>query len=115
MKRVEKPWGYELWWAQTDRYVGKILHVNAGHKLSLQYHEQKDETLYLLNGEMDMQFGPSAEQLETRRMKPGDVHRNPAGMVHRMIAISDVDMIEVSTPEVDDVVRLEDVYGRINT
>jgi mannose-6-phosphate isomerase len=113
MKRVEKPWGYELWWAQTDRYVGKILHVNAGHKLSLQYHEKKDETLYLLNGEMDMQYGSSADQLETKRMRPGDVHHNPTGMVHRMIAITDVDMIEVSTPEVEDVVRLEDAYGRI--
>lgn len=112
MKRVEKPWGYEIWWAQTDRYVGKILHINAGHKLSLQYHEQKDETLYVQSGELDMQFGPDAEHLETKRMRAGDVHYNPTGMVHRMIAVTDVDMFEVSTPEVWDVVRLEDAYGR---
>jgi mannose-6-phosphate isomerase-like protein (cupin superfamily) len=114
MKRVEKPWGYELWWAQTDKYVGKILHVDAGHQLSLQYHDQKDETLYLLNGEMDMQFGPNADQLETKRMQPGDVHYNPPKLVHRMIAVTDVDILEVSTPEVEDVVRLEDSYGRID-
>jgi mannose-6-phosphate isomerase-like protein (cupin superfamily) len=112
MKRVDKPWGYELWWAQTDKYVGKILHVNAGERLSLQYHNEKDETLYLLKGEMDMQYGPSAEQLETKRMHEGDTHYNPPLMVHRMIAITDVDMLEVSTPQVEDVVRLEDAYGR---
>lgn len=112
MKRVEKPWGYELWWAQTDRYVGKILHINAGQSLSLQYHNIKDETLYLQSGELDMQFGPSADKLETKRMHPGDVHHNPTGMVHRMNAVTDVDMFEVSTPEVEDVVRLEDKYGR---
>lgn len=115
MKRVDKPWGYELWWAQTDRYVGKILHINAGQSLSLQYHNVKEETLYLQAGELDLQFGPSAELLETRRMKPGDVQHIPTGMVHRMIAVADTDMFEVSTPEVEDVVRLEDRYGRAGT
>lgn len=112
MKRVEKPWGYELWWAQTDKYVGKILHINAGERLSLQYHNQKDETLYMLKGEIDMEYGPDANHLETKRMREGDTHHNPPLMVHRMIAISDTDMIEVSTPQVEDVVRLEDAYGR---
>lgn len=112
VKRVEKPWGYELWWAQTDRYVGKILHINAGHKLSLQYHNVKDETLFVHSGEIDMVVGPSTDQLETRRMRPGDqIHITP-GTVHRMIAIEDTDLLEVSTPEVEDVVRVEDVYGR---
>lgn len=112
MKRVEKPWGYELWWAHTDRYVGKLLHINAGHRLSLQYHEIKDETLYVQSGELEMQYGPDAEHLQSKIMRPGDVHHNPTGLVHRMIALSDVDMFEVSTPEVEDVIRLEDVYGR---
>jgi mannose-6-phosphate isomerase len=111
MKRVDKPWGYEIWWAQTGGYVGKILHINAGHQISLQYHEHKDKTLYLQHGQMDLLFGSSADQLETKRMQPGDVHHNPPGMVHRMIAITDVDLFEVSTPEVEDVVRLEDAYG----
>ncbi len=110
MRRVDKPWGYEIWWAQTDRYVGKILHINAGHTLSLKYHERKDETLYLQLGLMDMQFGLSAERLETKRMQPGDVHHNPPGMIHRLIAVTDVDLFEVSTPEVEDVIRLEDAY-----
>lgn len=112
VKHVEKPWGYELWWAQTERYVGKILHVTAGQRLSLQYHNVKDETLYIQSGEIDMVVGPSVEQLETRRMRPGDqIHITPH-TVHRMIAISDTDILEVSTPEVEDVVRVEDVYGR---
>jgi mannose-6-phosphate isomerase len=112
VKRVEKPWGYELWWAQTERYVGKILHVTAGQRLSLQYHNVKDETLYIQSGEIDMVVGPAVDQLETRRMRPGDqIHITPY-TVHRMIAISDTDILEVSTPEVEDVVRVEDVYGR---
>ena len=110
--RVEKPWGYELIWAHTGRYAGKILHVNAGEALSLQYHRQKDETLYLLSGSMRLWLGPSEERLEERLMEEGDWVRIVPGTVHRMEAVSDVDVLEASTPELDDVVRLEDRYGR---
>ena len=110
--RVEKPWGYELHWAKTERYVGKVLHVKAGHALSLQYHNRKDETIYLYSGRMMFEIEQSG-QLQKREMKPGDrVHVTPK-TVHRMTAIEDCDIFEVSTPELDDVVRLEDRYGRI--
>jgi quercetin dioxygenase-like cupin family protein len=102
MTRVEKPWGYELHWAKTDRYVGKLIHVNAGHALSLQYHNLKDETIYLHSG----------GELKKREMLPGErVHVTPK-TVHRMTAVEDSDIFEVSTPELHDVVRLEDRYGR---
>lgn len=110
--RVEKPWGYELIWAHTGRYAGKILHVNAGEALSLQYHREKDETLYVLAGSMRVWLGPSEGELETRMMREGDSVRIAPGTVHRMEAVSDVDVLEASTPELDDVVRLEDRYGR---
>jgi mannose-6-phosphate isomerase len=109
--KVEKPWGYELHWAKTDRYVGKILHVNAGHSLSLQYHNRKEETILLWAGHLlfEIEKNGSLTRLE---MKPGDrVHVAPK-TVHRMTAIEDCDIFEVSTPELDDVVRLEDRYGR---
>lgn len=112
VKRVDKPWGYELWWAQTSRYVGKILHIDAGHRLSLQYHNIKDEVLYVQTGEIDMVVGTSPDQLTTRRMRPGDTIHITPGTIHRMIAIVDSDLLEVSTPEVEDVVRVEDSYGR---
>jgi mannose-6-phosphate isomerase-like protein (cupin superfamily) len=114
MRRVDKPWGHELVWAETARYVGKILHIRAGHRLSRQYHRVKEETLFVQTGEMDLEVGP-ADAVETRRMKPGDVFHVVPGTIHRMIAVSDVDVLEVSTPELDDVVRLEDVYGREGT
>jgi mannose-6-phosphate isomerase len=109
--RVEKPWGYELHWAKTDRYVGKLIHVNAGHALSLQYHNIKDETIYLHSGllQFEIQDGPHRV---IREMHPGErVHITPK-TVHRMTALEDSDIFEVSTPELDDVVRLEDRYGR---
>jgi mannose-6-phosphate isomerase-like protein (cupin superfamily) len=110
--RVEKPWGYELHWALTDRYVGKVLHVNAGHALSLQYHRRKDETILLWSGRILMEIQEAAG-LARREMQPGDrLHITP-GTIHRMTAIDDSDIIEVSTPELDDVVRLEDRYGRV--
>lgn len=112
MTRVEKPWGYELHWALTDRYVGKVLHVNAGHALSLQYHRRKDETILLWSGRILMEIQEAAG-LASREMQPGDrLHITP-GTIHRMTAIDDSDIIEVSTPELDDVVRLEDRYGRV--
>ncbi len=110
--RVEKPWGYELIWAHTGRYAGKILHVNAGEALSLQYHREKDETPYLLAGSMRLWLGPAEDALEARLMREGDVVRIVPGTVHRMEAVTDVDILEASTPELDDVVRLEDRYGR---
>lgn len=111
MRRVEKPWGYELIWAETSRYVGKILHIHAGERLSRQYHRVKEETLLVKTGEMLLEIGPTPEA-RTLRMREGDTFHVTPGLVHRMIAITDVDVIEVSTPELDDVVRLEDEYGR---
>jgi mannose-6-phosphate isomerase len=113
-KRVEKPWGYELWWARTDRYVGKILHVRRGESLSLQYHNVKDETIMLQSGRLLFETRPTGEEGELRKveMRPGDVFHITPGTLHRMTGLEDCDIVEVSTPELDDVVRLEDRYGR---
>ncbi len=112
-KRVEKPWGYELWWGKTDRYVGKLLHVKAGAQLSLQYHVRKDETIHLWSGEMVLVLGSAGGgDLAEHPMRPGDSYHVRPGTVHRMRAVTDCDVLEVSTPEVEDVVRLEDDYGR---
>jgi mannose-6-phosphate isomerase len=111
-ERVEKPWGYELIWANTELYVGKILHVKAGHALSLQYHERKDETIHLLRGELRFWVGPAADALEELPLREGESYRVRPGTVHRMEAVTDVDILEASTPHLDDVVRLEDRYGR---
>ena len=109
--RVDKPWGYELHWAHTDRYVGKVIHVNRGHALSLQYHNRKDETIFLWSGRLRFEIEVDG-QLVSRDMQPGEsVHITPK-TVHRMTAIEDSDILEASTPELDDVVRLEDRYGR---
>ena len=114
VRRVEKPWGYELHWARTDRYVGKILHINAGHALSLQYHNLKDETIYVHSGKLLYEIEEQGK-LKQIEMKPGDsIHVTPR-TVHRMTAIEDTDVLEASTPELDDVVRLEDRYGRQGT
>ena len=113
--KVEKPWGYEIRWAITDRYLGKILHINAGEALSLQYHQQKDESLLVIKGAMDLELGEVSGELERRRLEVGDtVHIRP-GQRHRMTAVDDTDIFEVSTPEIDDVVRLEDRYGRVGS
>jgi mannose-6-phosphate isomerase-like protein (cupin superfamily) len=109
--RVEKPWGHELWWAHTDRYVGKLLHVKAGAQLSLQYHREKDETIHLLRGEMVLVL-KEGDRLVDHPMSPGQSFRVAPGTVHRMRAVTDCDVLEVSTPEVEDVVRVEDDYGR---
>ena len=116
-RRVEKPWGYEIWWGRTDRYVGKILFVKAGHSLSLQFHRVKEETVRVLSGRLLFETRPSAEEGELRRieMSPGDTIHIPPGTVHRMTGIEDCEIVEVSTPELDDVVRLEDRYGRAGT
>lgn len=111
-RRVPKPWGHELWFAQTDRYAGKLLHVDAGHRLSLQYHEHKDETSYLLAGRLLLTQGADRERLTEREIGPGAVWRNEPRMVHTIEALDDAVVLEVSTPELDDVVRLVDRYGR---
>jgi mannose-6-phosphate isomerase len=105
--RVDKPWGYELRWAITDRYLGKILHVNRGEALSLQYHEKKDETVLLSRGLLDLELDG-----QTYRLQPGQYAHITPGTRHRMTAVEDCDIFEVSTPEMEDVVRLEDRYGR---
>jgi mannose-6-phosphate isomerase len=114
-RRVEKPWGHELWYALTDRYAGKILHVEAGHRLSLQYHHHKDESNYLLKGRLKLIKGTSADDLVETEIGPGHTWRNRPGEVHTIEALEDADVLEVSTPEVDDVVRLSDAYGREGT
>ena len=112
-QRVDKPWGYELIWAHTDRYVGKILHIETGHALSLQYHQRKDETLYLLSGVLDLEVGEDeGAALQTITLQPGEsIHMWP-GRRHRLSARAACDVLEVSTPELEDVVRLADRYGR---
>jgi len=114
MRRIDKPWGHEVIWAETGRYVGKLLHIKAGERLSRQYHRVKEETLLMQAGEMTLEVGP-AGAVDARRMRGGDTFHVAPGTIHRMIAITDVDLVEVSTPELDDVVRLEDVYGREGT
>jgi quercetin dioxygenase-like cupin family protein len=114
-RRVNKPWGYELWFAQTDRYAGKLLHINAGQRLSIQYHEEKDETSYLLSGRLLLSQGSDANSLAATELVPGAVWRNEPGQVHTIKALEDSVVIEVSTPELDDVVRLTDDYGRAGT
>ena len=116
-KRVDKPWGHEIWWARTERYVGKTLHVKAGESLSLQYHNLKDETILIQSGRLLFETRPAGDLGELRRieMNPGDVFHITPGTVHRMTGLTDCDIIEVSTPELEDVVRLEDRYGRQGT
>jgi mannose-6-phosphate isomerase len=111
--RVDKPWGHELWFAQTDRYAGKLLHVRAGQRLSVQYHEEKDETSYVLSGRVIVSQGGSAETMTTQELGPGDSWRNSPLVVHTLEAVEEAEIIEVSTPQLQDVVRLEDRYGRV--
>ena len=112
---VDKPWGNELIWAHTDRYVGKILHINAGEALSLQYHRVKDETVMVLAGRMELEHYADGEAPSRTVLEPRVPFRITPGLRHRMIAIEDTDVVEVSTTELDDVVRLEDRYGRKGT
>ena len=112
MTTVDKPWGHELIWAKTDRYVGKILHVRAGEALSLQYHRVKDETVMVLSGRLRFEFFSDGEPPSVRDLGPREPFHVPPGLRHRMVAIEDTDVVEVSTTELDDVVRLEDRYGR---
>jgi mannose-6-phosphate isomerase len=114
-RRVDKPWGHELWFALTERYAGKLLHIQAGQRLSVQYHEEKDESSYLLSGRLLLYRGPSADELTTTELTAGAVWRNKPGQVHTIEALENSVVVEVSTPELDDVVRLTDDYGRTGT
>jgi mannose-6-phosphate isomerase-like protein (cupin superfamily) len=112
---VPKPWGHELIWARTDRYVGKILHIKAGEALSLQYHRVKDETVMVLRGRLQFVHFADGEPPRSTVLEPHQPFHVTPGLRHRMIALEDTDVLEVSTPELDDVVRLEDRYGRQGT
>jgi mannose-6-phosphate isomerase len=115
-QRVDKPWGYELIWALTDAYCGKLLFVRAGQALSLQFHRQKDESWYLLEGRAAIEMAAAGETVPASEIvKPGAAFRIEPGTVHRVRALEDTTILEVSTPQIDDVVRLEDVYGREGT
>ncbi len=111
--RVVKPWGFELIWGQTEEYVGKVLHINAGESLSLQYHEVKDETIFLYSGQMRFWAGSSLETLEEVTLVEGEAFRVVPGTIHRMQAVTDCDVMEASTNHLDDVVRMDDRYGRV--
>jgi mannose-6-phosphate isomerase-like protein (cupin superfamily) len=112
LSAIVKPWGGEQLLAHTDHYALKRIKVNKGEGSSLQYHNQKEESLYLLSGLLRFEIGPNETQLETVQLKAGDCIDVPTGTVHRTLALEDCDLIEVSTPHLDDVVRLKDKYGR---
>ena len=115
VRRVEKPWGYELVYAWTERYCGKIIFVRAGEALSLQFHRQKDETICVQSGRVEFEIGDPGKPVDNEVVAPGRAFRLEPGTVHRMRALEDTILLEVSTPEADDVVRLEDRYGRAET
>jgi len=115
-RRVEKPWGWELIWAHTEAYVGKLLFVRAGQSLSLQFHREKDESWYVESGRAKLELGDSGDAVLKREIISGGAcFRYRPGTVHRVTALEDTTIIEVSTPQLDDVVRLEDAYGRAGT
>ena len=112
MRRIEKPWGYETIWAESSSFVGKLLHIEEGHRLSLQFHREKDEAILVQSGTMELVLEDERGQLSTRRLEPGDAARILPGRKHRFTALTTCDIVEVSTPQLEDVVRLEDDYGR---
>ncbi len=114
-RRVPKPWGHELIWAHTDRYVGKVLVIETGKRLSLQRHEIKDESIFVLSGRLLLQLEDDAGEVRAEELGPGEFRRVPTGRIHRYEALERVELMEVSTPELDDVVRLEDDFGREGT
>ncbi len=113
--RVDKPWGYEIVYALTDRYCGKVLFIRAGEQLSLQFHRVKDEVVYVHEGRIELEVGEPGRTLDTEVVGPGRSFRFTPGTVHRWRALEDTFILEVSTPDLDDVVRLEDAYGREGT
>jgi mannose-6-phosphate isomerase-like protein (cupin superfamily) len=114
MKRVDKPWGYELRFIRTDRYAGKVLFIRAGRQLSLQYHEVKDEAFLVHEGTLELVLGRGGEQ-RVEKLGPGESRHLAPGTIHRFRAVTDCTLFEVSTPELTDVVRLEDDFGREGT
>jgi mannose-6-phosphate isomerase len=112
VKRIEKPWGYELVYAFTERYCGKLLFIKAGEQLSLQFHKEKDETIYVQSGRAEFEIGDPGKPTDTEVVPPGRAFHLPPGTVHRIRALEDTVILEVSTPQLEDVVRLEDRYGR---
>jgi mannose-6-phosphate isomerase-like protein (cupin superfamily) len=112
VERIEKPWGYEIVFAHSERYAGKVIFVRAGEQLSLQFHRTKDETVYVQSGRIELEIGDPGGTLDTEVVGPGHAFRLQPGVVHRWRALEDAVVIEASTPELDDVVRLEDRYGR---
>jgi mannose-6-phosphate isomerase len=115
-RRVDKPWGHELIWALSEAYCGKVLFVKAGEALSLQFHREKDESWYVQSGRAELQVGAVGEAvLTTEVVAAGAALRLRPGTVHRVTALEDTTILEVSTPQIDDVVRLEDAYGRKGT
>jgi mannose-6-phosphate isomerase-like protein (cupin superfamily) len=114
-RRVDKPWGHELIWVLTDRYCGKVIVIETGRRLSLQYHERKDESVYVISGRLRLHVEDDAGAMTVRELGPGDSARVPVGRRHRFEAAERVELIEVSTPELDDVIRVEDDFGREGT
>ena len=112
VSRVEKPWGYEIIYALTDRYCGKVLFIRKDEQLSLQFHREKDEVIYVLAGRIEMEIGDPGGPLDIEVVGPGHAFHIQPGTVHRWRALEDTTVLEVSTPEIDDIVRLEDQYGR---
>jgi len=112
IRHVKKPWGFEIWWAHTDQYAAKLLHVEQGHRLSLQYHQHKDESSYLFSGHVRLSKGPGIDELETTLMHPGDCWHTRPGEVHTVEALEPSQILEASTPQLEDVIRLMDDYGR---
>jgi mannose-6-phosphate isomerase-like protein (cupin superfamily) len=113
MRRVNKPWGYELIWAENPKYLGKVLHIMAGSRLSLQYHRVKDETIMVQEGTLKLEYGTSKKDIKEIEMNPGDTFHISPGLLHRMSGVTDTKVIEVSTSEIADVVRVEDDHGRV--
>jgi len=114
-RRVEKPWGHELIWAHTDRYVGKVLVIEAGKRLSLQRHLVKDESIFVAAGRLRLSLEDESGEIRVEELVAGDHRHVPTGRIHRYEAIERTELMEVSTPELDDVVRLEDDFGREGT
>jgi mannose-6-phosphate isomerase len=114
-RHVDKPWGFENIWAETERYVGKILHIRAGKRLSLQFHRLKDETILVLSGKLRLELEDDRGEMCVSELVAGQSQRIPTGRKHRFGAIEDCDLVEVSTPELEDVVRVQDDYGRVGS
>ena len=114
-RRVDKPWGHELIWTHTDRYVGKLIVIEAGRRLSLQKHLHKDESILVISGRMRLHLEADDGTIVGIELGPGDHRRVPVGRIHRFEAIDRTELVEVSTPELDDVIRIEDDFGREGT